>query len=71
MSYECAKCHSGMQEGYLLEKGHCNELSPEVWVAGSPSERTFLGRISIKGKVTYNVRTFRCTNCGFFESYAR
>jgi hypothetical protein len=71
MSYQCAKCHSSMEEGFLLEKGHYNDLSSEVWVSGSPDEKSFLGGITIKGKVTYNVRTFRCTNCGYLESYAR
>ena len=70
MSYKCAKCNSGMEEGFLLEKGHYNTLSSEVWVSGSPDEKSFLG-MSIKGKITYNVRTFRCTCCGYLESYAR
>jgi hypothetical protein len=38
-----------MEEGFLLEKGHRDSLSSEIWVAGKPDENSFFG-MSLKGK---------------------
>lgn len=57
-----------MEEGFLLDKGHYNSLSSGSWVAGKPTT-SFFG-MSLRGKVTYAVQTFRCLACGYLESYA-
>jgi hypothetical protein len=33
-------------------------------------EKNWLSGLSLKGKVVYDVTTFRCTACGFLDSYA-
>jgi hypothetical protein len=57
-----------MQEGFIpgQEGG-----APDVprWIAGKP-QVGFMGGVKIGGKVRHEVRTFRCTKCGYLESYA-
>lgn len=69
MSHRCSKCDSDMEEGFLLEKGDLGVLSVEAWVMGKPEKSLFSG-LSLKGKQVYDVKTFRCTGCGYLESYA-
>jgi len=69
MSYQCGKCNSATEEGFLLEKGDGPIVSSESWVAGKP-EKSFFSGLTLKGKTVYDVATFRCTACGHLESYA-
>lgn len=69
MSHRCSKCNSDMEEGFLLEKGDGALLSSETWVAGKPV-KSLLSGLSLKGKMVYDVVTFRCSVCGYLESYA-
>jgi hypothetical protein len=69
MSYQCIKCHSDMDDGFLLEIGDGPVLSAETWVRGKP-EKSWLSGLSLKGKVVYDVTTFRCIACGYLDSYA-
>lgn len=67
MSYQCSKCNSDMEEGFLLEKA--DVLSSETWVAGKPDKSLFSG-LSLKSKIVYDVKTFRCIAGGYLDSYA-
>jgi hypothetical protein len=58
-----------MEEGFLLEKGDSPLLSSETWVSGKPVKSFFSG-LSLKGKVIYDVVSFRCVACGYLDSYA-
>ena len=69
MSHTCSKCSAVMEEGFLLEKGDLGALSAETWVAGQPVKSLISG-LNLKEKVIYTVTSFRCTACGFLESYA-
>jgi ribosomal protein L37E len=57
-----------MGEGFLLEKGD-SLLSSETWVSGKPV-KSYLSGLNLKGTVMYDVTTFRCSACGYLESYA-
>lgn len=69
MSNQCSKCGADMEEGFLLEKGDGGLLSSESWVEGNP-EKSWLSGLSLKGKKIYDVKTLRCSACGYLESYA-
>lgn len=69
MSYQCSKCSSEMEEGFLLEKGDGGVLSSQTWVTGKPEKSALFG-VSLKGKAVYEVKTFRCMACGYLDSYA-
>ena len=58
-----------MEAGITLDAGHGGELRVQQWVGGPP-ERSFWFGLKTKGKESFSVRTFRCTRCGYLESYA-
>jgi hypothetical protein len=57
-----------MQEGYVpeLSQAHTGRTR---WIPGPP-EVGFLG-LNTRGKEILEIRTFRCPDCGYLESYAR
>lgn len=69
MSYQCSRCNSDMERGFLLERGDGSVLSPETWVAGEP-QKSVLAGVSLKNKKIFEVITFRCVACGHLDSYA-
>ncbi|MBP1852864.1 hypothetical protein [Rhizobium halophytocola] len=58
-----------MDEGFLLERGDGGLLSSTTWVAGAP-EKAFLSGLRLSGKAIYTIKTFRCIECGYLDSYA-
>ena len=64
----CPKCSGRMEEGFLLDCTHGGTLQA-TWVDGSPT-RSFWTGIKLKGKERLPVTTFRCTKCGYLESFA-
>ena len=65
---KCGKCGADTLEGYIPDEDH-NQYTPPIWVAGKPEFGIF-GGAKIAGLETHTIRTFRCTKCGFLESYA-
>jgi hypothetical protein len=68
-SLTCIRCQSLMEEGVSIDHGHANMLAVSEWLEGPP-ERTFWSGLKTKGRDKFSVRTFRCTRCGYLESYA-
>ncbi len=68
LPYQCSRCNADMEEGFLLEKAD-SLLSSETWVSGKPV-KSYLSGLNLKGKVVYDVVTFRCSACGYLDSYA-
>jgi hypothetical protein len=64
----CPKCGSLMEIGFTLDVGHGSFL-PSIWVQGFP-EGSFWTITKIGGKTKLRVDSYRCTHCGFLESYA-
>ncbi len=62
------RCNADMEEGFLLEKAD-SLLSSETWVSGKPV-KSYLSGLNLKGKVVYDVVTFRCSACGYLDFYA-
>jgi hypothetical protein len=63
----CVKCAGAMQEGFIPDNTY-GEVMQSAWVAGR-AETGWFGK-KVDGKETYPIRTFRCTQCGYLESYA-
>jgi uncharacterized Fe-S cluster-containing MiaB family protein len=59
-----------MEEGVLLDRGHGNVLVVEEWLEGAPEKSFWLG-LKTKGRDRFPVATYRCTRCGYLESYAK
>lgn len=63
----CPKCDGKMVRGFLFEAAG-NELAS--WVEGPPESSVWGSAKAPKDK-RVPVGTFRCSGCGFLESYAR
>jgi len=57
-----------MESGFLLDVARGAYLQA-TWVEGRPEAAIWSG-LKIKGKRRIPVRTFRCEQCGYLESYA-
>lgn len=66
---DCPKCRAPMDLGLVLDKGHHNSLNTEEWLEGE-AEESFWSGLKTKGKDRMPVRTYRCSRCGYLESYA-
>ncbi len=68
LSPACAKCRSNMIEGFIADYTYGGIL-PSDWVEGAPVKSFWLGT-KVSDKNQYKVKTYRCENCGYLESYA-
>ena len=57
-----------MEPGFLVDQAHAHVAKPE-WAEGEPAYSHWFG-MKMRGRQRYIVRTYRCTKCGFLESYA-
>lgn len=69
LSPTCSKCGTKMEEGFILEKGSCDHPSTNEWIEGK-QERSFWFGLKLTNREHRNVKTFRCEECGYLESYA-
>jgi hypothetical protein len=58
-----------MEPGFLLEQRDGNMKGVTEWVAGAP-EKGWFGAVKVRGRRKLTVESYRCTRCGFLESYA-
>lgn len=67
---KCSKCGSEIVEGFLLDATY-GTINHKVttWIQGKP-EKSLFQSIKTHGKTMLNVTTFKCSSCGFLESYA-
>jgi hypothetical protein len=66
----CPKCSGRMQEGFIVDRLDNAARQISTWVEGSP-EKSFWTGLSLKGRTTIEIETYRCHKCGFLESYAK
>ncbi len=64
----CPKCRSVMTDGFIADVGY-GAIHPSKWVEGEPVKSFWTGT-KISDKEKYAVKTYRCANCGYIESYA-
>jgi hypothetical protein len=58
-----------MEQGFVLDATHGGRLVSQ-WAAGAPMKSLWYGTKVPEGKST-PIGTYRCSSCGFLESYAR
>ena len=58
-----------MEEGFIKDEGY-GTVAASKWVEGPP-ERSFWSGTKTSGKRQVQVSTYRCTSCGYLESYAK
>lgn len=66
---KCARCSGTMETGLLLDRTQA-QIYPAVWTDG-PVKRNWLGGLKASDSRLYRVETWRCTDCGYLESYAK
>ena len=66
----CPKCNGKMVQGFIVD--HQGDLMSRVdnWVEG-PAEKSYWFKTKVPTDKCIPVGTFRCSSCGFLESYAR
>ncbi len=65
----CPKCNGAMVQGFLFESEGPRRMVSN-WVEGAP-EKSWTGSAKVAKEKCVPVGTFRCSACGFLESYAR
>jgi hypothetical protein len=58
-----------MDEGVTIDKAHYGSLEQAEWLEGHPDYSRWSG-LKTKGKDRLPVITYRCSRCGYLESYA-
>jgi hypothetical protein len=64
----CGKCGGEMQVGFIADFSY-GAILVQRWVESEPVKQ-FLGGVKTPREKSHETRTFRCTNCGYLESYA-
>jgi len=64
----CPKCSGRMEEGFVLDHTYGAYLQA-MWVEGAPAKSFWTG-LKIKGRIKLPVTSFRCSGCGYLESFA-
>lgn len=64
----CGKCSGTMEEGFVMDRTYGANV-PEEWVEGAPVRSIWVG-LKLKNVTRRKVSTYRCTRCGYLESYA-
>ena len=66
----CPKCNGEMVQGFVVEiDGAVRKVN--TWVEGAPEKKSFWFGVKVPADKCVPVGTFRCSACGFLESYAR
>ena len=65
----CPKCDGEMVQGFLMDATY-GSIRVASWVKGPPKKAFWTGT---KVDIGYElpIGTFRCSSCGFLESYAQ
>lgn len=69
MRTDCPKCRSAMDVGFIKDESYGTTHVTE-WVEGEPEKSVWTGT-KTSGRQLMPVTTYRCTSCGYLESYAR
>lgn len=65
----CLRCKTTMDRGFILDAGNQNIPRVSRWVAGAP-EKSFWSGLKLRERAVYSILTYRCSRCGYLESYA-
>jgi uncharacterized protein DUF6487 len=65
---ECPKCHASMEAGFIKDETY-GAVHASKWVEGPP-EKSFWTGTKTRGKKQVQVMTYRCSSCGYLESFA-
>ena len=65
----CPKCQSSMVEGFIVDQGY-GAATVSTWQGGEPRKSIWTG-VKQDKREQHEIVTWRCSRCGYLESYAR
>jgi predicted nucleic-acid-binding Zn-ribbon protein len=68
-SQSCPKCNGHMEQGFVLDNTYGARVVSQ-WAAGAP-QKSFWSGTKLPDEKLIPIGTFRCSSCGYLESYAR
>lgn len=69
MPQRCAKCGGRMERGFVVDNTYGARVVSH-WAAGEPLKSFWQGT-KLPAADMIPIGTFRCSSCGYLESYAR
>ena len=69
VSSQCPRCRGQMEQGFGSDVTHGARIVSQ-WMPGAP-EKSFWSGTNASSDQLVPIGTFRCSACGFLESYAR
>ena len=67
---QCPKCNGVMVQGFIADFQGSKFCRVSNWVEGAPGKSRWFGTVLAPAEKCIPVGTFRCSVCGFLESYA-
>lgn len=67
----CPKCRGEMMQGFIFDRADGGHRRVTNWVEGAPEKAGIWTLTKVPEDKCIPVGTFRCSVCGFLESYAR
>ena len=69
---QCPKCRGVMVQGFIVDLTVSKFCRVTNWCEGAPGKPTWFGtNVPVQAEKCIPVCTFRCSICGFLESYAK
>ncbi len=69
LKLNCSKCNSEMQPGLVVDLSYAGILR-SMWVEDQADKNAAVGTVDNHKRKLKTV-TYRCSNCGFLDSYAK
>jgi len=69
LALNCSKCSGQMQEGLVVDLNYQGAI-PSMWIEDQVGSNTS-SRTADNNKRKVKTITYRCSNCGFLDSYAK
>lgn len=66
----CPKCGAEMSRGFVVDH-NMGAATVGLWVPGEPMHSRWGSGVRAPREQSIPLATFRCSGCGFLESYAR
>ena len=67
---QCPKCNGEMKQGFILDHKDYASCVVAKWQPGEP-QKSFWRGVQSKDGPHYEITAYRCTGCGYLESYAK
>ncbi len=65
---KCGKCGGEMERGFMVDNTYAGVARPQ-WAEGEIDYSVWMG-VKMGKRERFTVNTYRCSKCGYLESYA-